>query len=152
MQYCIKDTRTPGDLESKERICMATIDLTTASFGAAVAENSILFVDFWAGWCGPCRAFAPVYTKASVAHPEISFGKVDTEAEQQLAGAAKISSIPTLMAFRDQILVFSQPGALSSPQLEDVIAAVKNLDMDDIRTKIAAENPPTPSTAKEATS
>lgn len=118
---------------------MATIDLTTDSFSSAVEENGILFVDFWAAWCGPCRAFAPVFQAASEAHPDIAFGKVDTEAEQQLAAAAGISSIPTLMAFRDQILVFSQPGALGGPQLEQVITAVKGLDMDDILTRIAAE-------------
>lgn len=131
---------------------MANIDLTRASFGDAVAENSILFIDFWAAWCGPCRAFAPVYTQASLTHPEIRFGKVDTEAEQQLARAARITSIPTLMAFRDQILVFSKPGALSGPQLEEVITAVKSLDMDEVRSRIAEESPTHPKTAKEPSS
>lgn len=123
---------------------MATIELTTDSFSQAVNDNSILFVDFWAAWCGPCRAFAPVFTSASTTHPDVAFGKVDTEKEQGLASAAGISSIPTLMAFRDQILVFSQPGALSGPQLEEVISAVKGLDMDDVRSKIAAQAVATP--------
>lgn len=116
---------------------MATIDLTTDTFSQAVDDTGILVVDFWAAWCGPCRAFAPVFQAASEAHPDITFGKVDTEAQQQLASAAGISSIPTLMVFRDRILVFSQPGALSSPQLEQVITGVKGLDMDEIRSKMA---------------
>ena len=116
---------------------MPTVDLTTTSFSSAVEENDILFVDFWAAWCGPCRAFAPTFTAASDAHPEITFGKVDTEAEQELSAAAGITSIPTLMVFRDQILVFSQPGALNPPQLDQVITAVKGLDMDEVRTMIA---------------
>ncbi|MET1051195.1 MAG: thioredoxin family protein [Mycetocola sp.] len=116
---------------------MATIDLTTDSFNAAVEDNDILFVDFWAAWCGPCRAFAPTFQTASETHTDIAFGKVDTEAEQQLSAAAGITSIPTLMVFRDQILVFSQPGALSPPQLDQVITAVKGLDMDEVRKSIA---------------
>ncbi|MET0932154.1 MAG: thioredoxin family protein [Mycetocola sp.] len=116
---------------------MATVDLTTTSFNQAVEDNDILFVDFWAEWCGPCRAFAPTFTAASENHPDIVFGKVDTEAEQQLSAAAGITSIPTLMVFREQILVFSQPGALAPPQLDQVIAAVKGLDMDEVRKSIA---------------
>lgn len=115
---------------------MPTVDLTTHSFNSAVEENDILFVDFWAAWCGPCRAFAPTFQAASEAHPDIVFGKVDTEAEQELSAAAQITSIPTLMVFRDQILVFSQPGALSPPQLDQVITAVKGLDMDEVRKMI----------------
>jgi thioredoxin 1 len=115
---------------------MTTIDLTANTFNSAVEESDILFVDFWAAWCGPCRAFAPTFQAASDAHPDITFGKVDTEAEQELSAAASITSIPTLMVFRDQILVFSQPGALNPPQLDQVIAAVKGLDMDEVRKSI----------------
>jgi thioredoxin 1 len=118
---------------------MSTRNLTAADFGTTISENPIVLVDFWASWCGPCRTFAPVYDKASEQHPDIVFGKIDTEAEQQLAAAARITSIPTLMAFRDGILVFSQPGALPAAGLEQVIAAVRDLDMDDVRRKVAAQ-------------
>ena len=118
---------------------MATTALTAESFETTVTENGIVMVDFWAAWCGPCRAFAPTFEAASEKFPEIVFGKVDTEAEQALAGAAGITSIPTLMAFRDGILVFSQPGALPAPALEQVITAVQELDMDDVRRQIAEQ-------------
>ena len=109
---------------------MATIELNAANFESTVNSSDIVFVDFWASWCGPCRMFAPVYEKAAAAHPDIVFGKVDTEAEQALAGAAQITSIPTLMAFKNGTLVFSQPGALPAAALEELITAVRNLDVE----------------------
>ena len=118
---------------------MTTTILTGATFEATVTENPVVLVDFWAAWCGPCRAFAPTFEAASAKHEDIIFGKVDTEAERELAQAAHISSIPTLMAFRDGIMVYSQPGALRAADLDRLIAEVQGLDMDAIRTQLAAQ-------------
>jgi thioredoxin 1 len=117
---------------------MATIELTAADFEQTVADNDIVLVDFWAAWCGPCRQFAPTYQKAAESNPDVVFGKVDTEAEQALARAANITSIPTLMAFREGVLVFAQPGALPPQALDQVIGAVRELDMTEVHAQVAA--------------
>lgn len=109
---------------------MAAITLTAENFEQTIAGNEIVLVDFWASWCGPCRQFAPVYEAASELHGDVVFGSIDTETEQSLAAAAKITSIPTLMAFKEGSLVFSQPGALPAPALEQLITAVRELDID----------------------
>ncbi len=119
---------------------MATTELTSEVFQQTLEDSDILFIDFWADWCGPCKQFAPVYEQVSEQHPDITFGKVDTEAERELAAAAKISSIPTLMAFREKVLVFSQPGALNAEQLTQVVTAVKDLDMEEVHKQVAEQD------------
>ena len=116
---------------------MATTDVTASTLEQTITDNDIVLIDVWAEWCGPCKRFAPIYEKASEENTDIVFAKVDTEAEQELAAQAGITAIPTLMAFREGVLVFSQAGALPGPQLEKLIEQVKGLDMDEVRTKVA---------------
>lgn len=118
---------------------MSTVALNQESIDDVIGADGITLVDWWASWCGPCRQFAPVFEAASEKHPDVVFGKIDTEDQQQLAAAAQITSIPTLMAFRDGVLVFSQPGALPAAGLEQIIQAVRDLDMDDVKRKVAEQ-------------
>jgi thioredoxin len=116
---------------------MATVELTESSFADTIKQSPIVFVDFWAQWCGPCRSFAPVYEKAALTNTDIVFAKVDTEAEQGLAGSFEISSIPTLMAIRDGVVLYSQAGALPQEGLDNLISAIRAVDMEQVRTEIA---------------
>jgi len=118
---------------------MSTVELTADTFEKTVTGEGITLVDWWAGWCGPCMQFAPVYEAASEEHEDVTFGKIDTEDQRELSAAAQITSIPTLMAFRDGVLVFNQAGALPAQSLEQVIQAVKDLDMDEVRRQIAEQ-------------
>jgi thioredoxin 1 len=118
---------------------MATVELTKENFEQTVAENPMVIVDFWAPWCGPCRGFAPVYEKASEAHPEVVFAKVNTDDEQELAGAFNIRSIPTLMVFREKVILFQQAGSLPASALEQVLSQAKALDMAQVRREISAQ-------------
>ncbi|MGA5581519.1 thioredoxin [Streptomyces thermodiastaticus] len=117
----------------------STVELTKENFDRTVTENDFVLIDFWASWCGPCRSFAPVYEKAAQDNPDLVFGKVDTEAQPELAAAFGIQSIPTLMIVRDRMAVFAQPGALPEAALADVIAQARNLDMDEVRKAVAEQ-------------
>ncbi len=118
---------------------MATTEVTVDNFNSTIEDNDIVFLDFWADWCGPCKMFAPVFEKAAETNSDVVFGKIDTEAQQELAAAFQIRSIPTLMAFRENVLVFSQPGALNGGQLDQVIEAVRELDMEEVHAKVAEQ-------------
>ncbi|NIA24695.1 MAG: thioredoxin [Gammaproteobacteria bacterium] len=119
---------------------MATVTLTKDNFEDTVTNNDMVLVDFWAEWCGPCKMFGPVFEKMSEQYPDIVFGKVDTEAQQELAGYFNIRSIPTLMVFREKVILFSQAGALPEPMLEDLITQVRDIDMEDVHRKIEEES------------
>ena len=138
-QYHRVITLNWADTGTLRKITMATINLTLETFEEAVMGEGITFVDFWAEWCGPCKMFGPIFEKASDAHPDIRFAKVDTEAEQQLGGSLGIQSIPTIMAFRDGVLLFSQPGALPAASLEQLITSIREVDMVEVLKQIAEE-------------
>ena len=130
----------PSGNTSRTEKLMSTTNLTLDSFEGTVTSEGITIVDFWAEWCGPCKMFGPIFEEVSESNPDVTFAKVDTEAEQQLAGSLGIMSIPTVMIFRDGIQLFAQPGALPKAALEDLLGQVRNLDMDDIRAQLAEES------------
>lgn len=119
---------------------MATQDITAQDFNELITDNEIVMIDFWASWCGPCKSFAPIYEQVSEKHPDIVFGKVDTEAQQELAAHFQIRSIPTLMIFREQVVLFAQPGMLNESQLEEVIGKVREVDMAKVHEEIAQQD------------
>ncbi len=131
---------------------MATLKLGKDNFAEAIRSNEIVLVDFWAAWCGPCRYFAPIFEAASEEHPEIVFAKVDTEAEQELAAAFGIMSIPTLMVFRDQVVLYARPGALPAPALKDLILQVKALDMGEVRRQLEEQDRAVPAPSQSLSS
>ncbi|MFI9467996.1 thioredoxin [Streptomyces sp. NPDC052492] len=134
---CCADAR--ADSRKRDQTMSTTVELTKENFDQTVTDNEFVLIDFWADWCGPCKQFAPVYEKAAEANPDLVFGKVDTEAQPELAAAFGIQSIPTLMIVRDQVAVFAQPGALPEAALTDVIGQARKLDMDQVRRQIAEQ-------------